>query len=162
MKAIGLSSPKATQVLMTFEISANARVYRAALFAYHLGTPFHFRVSSLDAVEIELSGGVRARAGRSSTSTQANQHRRTSQHDDVGTITDIVGLLDGMLGPNCTNAAGDHDGLVITSPVRGLIRPGRVGEQGSKHACESGTSELVVELCRADGCLAEITGVNDC
>jgi hypothetical protein len=88
-----------------------------------------------------------ARHRRRGTAAQADQHRRTAEHEDVRARRDIA-LVD-MLAVQQADTTGHHDGLVVTAQF------GAIGGidplfEGTEIAAGIGAAELIVEGGGAD------------
>ncbi len=124
-----------------------------------LATALHLGVFALHRGEVEVG---RAGAGghrRSGAATQADQHGRTAQHDQLGTDGDLALLH--VIFADVAHAAGQHDRLVVTAHffavrgVDGLLEGTEVAGQGR-------TPELVVEGSAAQRAFDhDVEGVDD-
>jgi hypothetical protein len=84
-----------------------------------LCAPLDLRIAALDRGEVEVGGTRAAAHRRGGAAAEADQHRRTTEHDKQ-CANRHFGLLDIGTG-NIAEATGDHDGLVIAAR-RGLSR----------------------------------------
>ena len=112
-----------------------------------LRTPLHLGIAALYGREIEIGGrGTRADRGRRAA-PQTDEHRGTTQHDDLRAGWAIMFLH--MVAAHIAEAARDHDGLVIAArATRWIAR--RLYFQGPEVTADRGATEFVVEGRGAD------------
>ena len=84
---------------------------------------------------------------------EADEHRWPADDNEAGAGPNEVLLLEGVLRPHGSHAAGDHDRLVISTRLCALVADRDLGEQGSEIASGAGTAEFVVERSAANGSL---------
>src|SRR3546814_5091437 len=75
-----------------------------------LATAFHFRVFPLDRGEVQVRRTGAGGHGGSGAATQADQHGRATEDDQLGADQDLAFL--NMFGADVAHAAGEHDRLV--------------------------------------------------
>ena len=121
----------------------------ATLVDDFLGTALHFRITPLYRGKIQiLMAHTRGHRGRRST-TQADQHGRTAQHNDLRTRRNAP-LLD-VLGTHIPHPAGEHDGLMVP-PHLLTIGSDNLLFVTAEITANIGTAEFIIEGGRADGC----------
>jgi hypothetical protein len=103
----------------------------------HLTPPLHLRILPLDTRKVEL-GRRRSRGhrrGRSSSET--DEHARSSEDDDVRVGGD--GRLEGVRRSDVAETTGEHDGLVVASDFEGsgFVEGGLGGDGKGKGTPES-------------------------
>ena len=109
---------------------------------HFLATAFHFRVFALYRSEVQVSRACAGGHRGGSTATQADQHGRAAQHDELGAHGDFGFLY--VFGADVAHATGQHDRLVVTTHFfatgggDGLLERTEVTGQGR-------TTEFVVE-----------------
>ncbi len=107
-----------------------------------LTTPLHLGVVALDRGEIELgAAGAAAHAG-CGAATEAQQHGRPAQHDQLCLRLDRS--LGDLIAADVAEAAGEHDRLVI-APHLQPRRPVHALLVGPEKAGQRRAAELVVE-----------------
>ncbi|VVN54632.1 hypothetical protein PS685_01619 [Pseudomonas fluorescens] len=113
---------------------------------HFLATTLHFRVFALYRSEVQVSRACAGGHRGCCTATQADQHGRTAQHDELGAHGDF-GFLH-VFGADVAHAAGQHDRLVVTTHFfatgggDGLLECTEVTGQGR-------TTEFIVECSTA-------------
>ncbi|GJC81968.1 hypothetical protein ColLi_04805 [Colletotrichum liriopes] len=118
----------------------------------HLGAALHLGVATLNTGEIQLGGVlVRGTAGGGS-STETDEHGGATEDDSVGAIVDVSKLLESVLRADGSDTTGDHDGLVVTTPL-GRVLLANVGQESAEATEQAGSAELVVEASTTDGSL---------
>ncbi|GKT77878.1 multidrug resistance transport transmembrane protein [Colletotrichum tofieldiae] len=116
----------------------------------HLGAALHLGVATLNTGEIQLGGVlVRGTAGGGS-STETDEHGGATEDDSVGAIVDVSKLLESVLRADGSDTTGDHDGLVVTAPLRRVLLA-NVGQESAEATEQAGSAELVVEASTTDG-----------
>ena len=138
---------KSTRADIVDEQDGVGLAQRPAAVDRFLCASLDFRVAALHGGEIEVGTRGAAAHRRGRAAAEADQHRGSAQHDELG-ADGYLGLLD-MRAADVAEPAGDHDRLVIAArPAR---RVGRNGElEGTEVAADSGTAKLVVERGGAD------------
>ena len=103
-----------------------------------LAAAFDFRVAALYGSEVQISGVGAGRHGRRGATAKADQHARPAQLNQQGAGAELD--LEGLLGLNAAEAAGDHDRLVIATHfiLHALL-------EGTEITGQVGTAEFVVE-----------------
>ena len=129
------------------------RVFSAQLPAtvdHFLTAALHFRVLALYRSEVEVLCTGTAGHGGSGAATQANQHGRAAQHNQLRSGGEVTLLH--VLFPNVAVATRDHDGLVVSAPLN-AGHTGHIQLEAAKVAAEIGTAEFIVEGGATDGAL---------
>ena len=119
-----------------------------ATINHFLAATFHFRVIPLDRRKVQVLVAGSGIHGRCSAAAQTNQHGRAAEDDQLGPHRNIAFLH--MVRPDITQAASDHDGLVITAYLF-ATGTGRHFLKGPEIPGEIGTAELIVEGSTANG-----------
>ena len=117
---------------------------------HFLTAALHFRVAALHRSKIELFGAGATGHRRCGTATQANQHGRTAQHNNLRTGRDIQ-FLD-MLSTDIAVTAGNHNRLVIAAYL-GTGWSRHLLLESTEIAAQVGPAEFVVESGGAERCL---------
>ena len=112
-----------------------------------LTASLHLGILALHRGEIEVLGAGAAGHGGGRAATQANEHCRAAQHDQVRARRESA-LLD-MLLANIAVTAGDHDRFVV-APTFHAGHAGNIQLKAAEIAAEIGSAELVVERRAAD------------
>jgi len=113
---------------------------------HFLATAFHFRVFALYRSEIQVSRACAGSHRGSSTAAQADQHRRATEHDQLGANGDFGFLY--VFGADVAHAASQHDWLVVTTDFF-ATRGGDGLLERTEVAGQSRTTEFVVECSAA-------------
>ena len=111
-----------------------------------LAAPLYFGILSLYRGEIEILRAVSACHGRGRSAAQSNQHGGASQYNEFGSRR--VTSFRHVLGTNISEAAGDHDRLVVTADP--LLR---FDLDSTEIAGEVGATELIVKGSGPNGTL---------
>lgn len=77
----------------------------------------YFRITTLNTGKVEIRVAFRRIAAGRSTATQANEHCRASENNDMGTLSNMLLLFHSMLGTHSSKTTSNHDGLVIAPPT---------------------------------------------
>src|SRR5690554_953508 len=88
---------------------------RPATVDHLLGTPLDLGVTALYRSEVEIGTGGARRHRRSRPATQANQHGRTTQHNQLATDRNFA-LLD-MVFADVAVTPRQHDRFVVAAPL---------------------------------------------
>jgi hypothetical protein len=118
----------------------------------------YLRVTALNTGKVKIRTALSAGATGGGTTAKPDEHRRAPEDDDVGALSNISLFFQGVLRSHRSETTSNHDGLVVASPVGNARQVGTFlrllrGQESSKAACKSRTTELVVEAGTADGCL---------
>jgi hypothetical protein len=149
LNELGQSVRKTTSANIVDECDGTFRAKSDTGVDDHLGSSFHLRVSSLDTVKVKICGSLTTSIGGSSATTETDQHGGTTKNNDMGTLFNMALLLKSVLGSNAANTTGDHDGLVVTSVLRG-IRSSLVGKKCPERSGQGRATELVIEAGRSN------------
>ncbi len=114
---------------------------RPAAIDDFLRAALHLGIAALDGGEIEVRRGRTAAHRRGGAAAQADEHRRTTEQDDVRADGAIV-LLD-VVAAHVAEAARDHDRLVVPADVRARLIEGLL--ERAEIARDAGPAEFVVE-----------------
>src|SRR5690606_30591136 len=115
---------------------------RPATVNHFLATALDFRVVALHRGKVELLGAFAGRHRRGSTTTETDQHRRATEHDDFCTGRNAL-LLD-MLLADIAEATGDHDRLVVAAHFI-AVDTRRLDFQRAEITTDIRATEFVVE-----------------
>ena len=116
----------------------------------HLGASLHFRIATLDTVEIKIGVTLARVIARSGTTAQTNEHSGATENNDVGAFLDVGWVLESMLLPDGTDTTSNHDGLVVTAEL--TLRLGVIGcKKGAESTSKARTAKLVVEAGTTNG-----------
>lgn len=77
----------------------------------------YLRITTLNTGKVEIRVAFRRVAAGCGTATQANEHGRASEDNDMGALSNMLLLFDGMLGAHSSKTTSNHNGLVVASPV---------------------------------------------
>ncbi len=130
---------QATGTDVVEELDRVVGAHRHAAVDDLLAAAFHFRVVALHAGEVQVLGAFAGGHRTGGTATEADQHRRATEHDDriTGLQLDLVDL-DAV---DRAQATGQHDRLVVGADQIGAFRQLEAAEVAEQVRA----AELVVE-----------------
>src|SRR5690606_19042334 len=107
-----------------------------------LATTLHFRVVALHRGEIQVRRAGAGGHGGCRAAAETDQHRRTAEHDQLGTDRNLALLH--MILADVAHAAGEHDRLVVAAYLF-AARGFDALLEGAEIAGQRRTTEFVVE-----------------